>query len=350
MHTKNKSISIRCGMRKVLVMLDSILNEKAIPDRRISFVEPLKAHCREYVSAADIFGKCLFQRRSEENTIKFSIYCANHFFCAMEKQGVRRISEISAKHIAGYLLSERDTFENSTKRAMSYRLRQLFKCLHAKNLTAEDMSVYVSTDYVIRKKPVTVLPDQMHKALAERSGNFESVRSARDYAICMLALRLMLRKSDIFKLKVSDVDWKHKKISIVQKKNKIPLALPLTDDAGNALAIYMLDFRPKSEHQEIFLSVPLPHKPLKYASECLSRALADIGYDKGAKGYGLHLLRRTGASSLLRAGIPLDMISSMLGDQCVASAEPYLSADEKRMLQCCGDFGIPGFSEVAKWL
>ena len=55
------------------------------------------------------------------------------------------------------------------------------------------------------------------------------------------------------------------------------------------------------------------------------------------------VLRRTGASNLLRAGVSTDKISIMLGHQNISTVDPYLSMDEKRMLLCCGDFKIPGF-------
>jgi site-specific recombinase XerD len=144
----------------------------------------------------------------------------------MEKCSIKSVAEITREHLADYLLCREQDFENSTKRAMAYRLKQLLKYLYAEKLSSEDLSLYVFTNFAIRKKVVTVLPEDAQKALTEWNGNFSSVRQARDYAICMLALRLMLRKSDIFKLKLSDIDWNNKKITIVQKKNKLPLTLP----------------------------------------------------------------------------------------------------------------------------
>ena len=53
----------------------------------------------------------------------------------------------------------------------------------------------VSTDYAIKKELVTILPDDAQKALLGWKGGFSSVRQARDYAICMLAFRLMLNEN-----------------------------------------------------------------------------------------------------------------------------------------------------------
>lgn len=210
--------------------------------------------------------------------------------------------------------------ENSTIRAMAYRLKQLLKYLYIQKLSSEDFSFYVIINFAIRKKVVTVLPEDAQKALTEWNGSFSSVRQARDYAICMLALRLMLRKSDIFKLKLSDIDWDNKKITIVQKKNKLPLTLtlPLTDDVGNALAVYILDFKPESEYEEVFLGVSFPIKPIISLNDYLYMILRQCGYTKKLEKYGMHLLRRTGASNLLKAGTSIDKISIMLGHQNVS--------------------------------
>jgi hypothetical protein len=81
----------------------------------------------------------------------------------------------------------------------SYRLKQLFKFLYTEKLSSEDFSLYIFTNFVIRKKVVTVLPNDAQEALTKWNSNSSSTKQARDYAICMLALRLMLRKSDVFK-------------------------------------------------------------------------------------------------------------------------------------------------------
>lgn len=347
-YTEKRVISIQCCMRRVIVMLDYIIKDKPIPQGNYSFVSPLKVYNREFTETVDIFFKHLQRRGLEKNTIKFSIYCANHFFSHMEKCSIKSVAEITRKHLSDYLMCREQILENSTIRAMAYRLKQLLKYLYIQKLSSEDLSLYVITNFAIRKKVVTVLPEEAQKALTEWNGSFSSVRQARDYAICMLALRLMLRKSDIFKLKLSDIDWDNKKITIIQKKNKLSLTLPLTDDVGNALAVYILDFRPESEYEEVFLGVSFPIKPIISLNDCLYMILRQCGYTKKLEKYGMHLLRRTGASNLLKAGASIDKISIMLGHQNVSTVDPYLSIDEKRMLLCCGKFNMVGFPEVLK--
>jgi len=348
-HTEDRSNSIQCCMRKVLVMLDCIIRDLPFPQGNLFTVVPLKVSSPEFAEMVGTFTKTLIGRSLAEKTVRFSIYCATHFFSYMEKKNINSVADITGKHVIDYLLFNGQNLETSTKRAMAYRLKQLLKCLYEEGLSGENLSLSVFTDYAVRKKLVTVLPDDAQKALTEWKGVFSSTRQARDYAICMLALRLMLRKSDILKLKLTDIDWVAKKISIIQKKTRIPLTLPLTDDVGNALAVYILDFRPELGYDEVFLRVAFPIRPMSNITDCLHPVLRQVGYKKELAGYGLHLLRRTGASNLLRMGTPVDMISTMLGHQNVSTVDLYLSTDEKRMLLCCGDFKVPGFlMEVPK--
>lgn len=347
-YTENRVSSIQCCMRKVLAMLDCIINGKSILQGKYTFVSPLKVFNQEFTETVDSFFKHLQRRCLEKTTIRFSIHCANHFFSHMEKSSIKSVTEITGKHVVDYFTYGMQGLKNSTGRAMSYRLRQLLKYLYIEKLSSGDLSLYVSTNFAIRKKVVTILPDDAQKALTEWNGNLSSIRHARDYAICMLALRLMLRKSDIFRLKLSDIDWSNRKISIIQKKNKQPLTLPLTDDVGNALAIYILDFRPESEYEEVFLTVSFPVRPIISLDDCLRMVLQQCGYTKKLEKYNMHLLRRTGASNLLKAGMSMDIISIMLGHKNVSTVDPYLSMDEKRMLLCCGNFNMVGFPEVLK--
>jgi hypothetical protein len=226
-HTADKTNTIQCCMRKSLVMLDCVINGKPITTKNISSVQPLKLSIRDYSESVLSYNGHLRKRGLEENTVCFSVYCANHFFSHIEKLGGKPIAEITEKDISGYFAYGMNGLANSTKRAMAYRLRQLFRYLHAERLSTKDLSISVPTDFVIRKKVVTVLPDDAQQAMAGWMGHPSSVRQARDYAIYMLALRLMLRKSDILRLKLSDIDWDRRKITIVQKKNKQPLILPL---------------------------------------------------------------------------------------------------------------------------
>ena len=49
---------------------------------------------------------------------------------------------------------------------------------------------------------------------------------------------------------------------------------------------------------------------------------------------GLHILRRTGASRMLRSGVPLNTISTILGHVSESAVQHYLTTDEENMRKC----------------
>ena len=91
------------------------------------------------------------------------------------------------------------------------------------------------------------------------------VKGKRDYAIMLLGTVLGLRACDIVTLKLTDIDWLHGEIRIMQSKTSNPVILPLTQDVGEALKDYILNARPDTADSEIFLRINAPHTRLAAA-------------------------------------------------------------------------------------
>lgn len=159
--------------------------------------------------------------------------------------------------------------------------------------------------------------------------------SARDAAITLLALTTGLRACDIVALRLGDVDWRGQTIGVVQQKTNNPLTLPLAPLVATKLAVYVLDERPESTDDHVFLRSKAPHTKLadhasiyKVTSDSFRKAgVADVKA-------GGRLLRHSAASRLLRAGVGLPTISAVLGHASPESTNTYLSVDEERLLEC----------------
>lgn len=164
---------------------------------------------------------------------------------------------------------------------------------------------------------------------------------ARDAAITLLALTTGLRACDIVNLRLGDVDWRARTASIVQQKTNNPLTVPLTDLLVGRLADYVLDQRPDSDDDHVFLRAKAPHTGLAdHAS--VHRVIADVFGKAGVTDVkvGTRVLRHNAASRLLRAAVPLPTISAVLGHARPDSTNLYLSADRDRLLECVLD--VPG--------
>jgi len=149
----------------------------------------------------------------------------------------------------------------------------------------------------------------------------------RDYAILLLAARLGMRVSDIRNLRFENLLWEQERIEINQIKSSEPLALPLTEEIGNALIDYLRYGRPVSPLREIFLRANAPFIPFGYNNNLhyiITRYRRRAAINLPAQNRkGMHSLRHAMASRLLEAGVSLETISGLLGHLSMDTTRIY---------------------------
>ena len=155
--------------------------------------------------------------------------------------------------------------------------------------------------------------------------------SRRNVAICMLSFETGLRSVDICNLRLSDVDWKHNVIHIVQSKTQKQLNLPLRSSYGNAMVKYLLEERPACDKDYFFLSVNAPYVKLKSTWHIVKAIVSTAGVETEGRLTGTRMFRHNVASSMLKKGVPLPVIAEELGHQSQDSTMVYLSTDHETM-------------------
>lgn len=166
----------------------------------------------------------------------------------------------------------------------------------------------------------------------------------RDYAILLLGLETGLRGIDIRSLRLSDVDWRQGKIRIRQQKTSEPLILPIGGEVMNALADYILTARPETDYEEVFLTVKGSAKPLsrrKYSFTGMIAKYSALANVEHIPQRGFHSIRRTFATELSLADVPLETISQLLGHRRISEDKPYLSYNRDQIAFCA-----MGFDEI----
>lgn len=168
----------------------------------------------------------------------------------------------------------------------------------------------------------------------------QNPKGKRDYAIFLLVARLGLRVGDIRALKLSNINWNRKVISILMQKTKQPLELPLLDDVGWAIIDYLKAGRPQTTSDSVFIRHKAPYDGFadhnclhKMVVRHMLRARIEMKDQK----HGLHSLRSTLALTLLENGTPLPVISEALGHQSVQTTSIYLKIDMKGLRNCVID-------------
>ena len=165
----------------------------------------------------------------------------------------------------------------------------------------------------------------------------DTTLSLRNKAITLLAMNTGLRAVDICALKIKDIDWEHDAIHVVQQKTGKPHDIPLTEAIGNALVDYLLNERPASESEYVFLRAVAPYSPLMSHAgirNILFKVVNDSDIECKGRIYGTRITRHSAASRMLRNGVPLAVISEALGHSNSNSAMIYITTDDVKLAEC----------------
>jgi integrase/recombinase XerD len=85
-----------------------------------------------------------------------------------------------------------------------------------------------------------------------------SALGRRDYAVLITLIQLGLRRSEVARLELDDIDWRAGEL-VVRGKGARRDRLPLPVEAGEAIAAYLQRGRPKAERREVFLRARAPY-------------------------------------------------------------------------------------------
>ncbi len=216
-----------------------------------------------------------------------------------------------------------------------YAIRLFLGYLYESGVTSADLSNALPKSFAVKKTFHEPFSAEELKLLLSAPDRNTSIGS-RDYALMLLASKTGLRACDIVNLKREDISWHSKQINIVQQKTGVAVSLPLPVEAGNAIAEYILKYRPESSVPHIFLCKSRTVRSLcsKSASAVVTKYMKIIGIHDPSKHRGFHSLRRSFGTALLDNEIPMELIQQLLGQTQMNSMKPYLSVNEKGLKQC----------------
>lgn len=289
----------------------------------------------------DDYLRELEREEKAKATIDFSRRACTKFIIHLERQGCLYPTGLSRELVLSYQNENGGHSSLNGKRAYLYRIRMFIRYLQRKGMVEPTLEFAINTRYRIHRKVVTTLSEAQRLQIHEHKKTSDPCAS-RSYAMAILALYLGLRSSDIIHLKFGQISWTQNTITVIQQKTKATQVLPLTAVVGNAVADYVLNHRPESRSPYVFVSHRPPFGPLTKAA-CYCGSIALLG-DSSPKGTpkGLHVMRRTFATGLLRSRVKHELVSSILGHSSPESISPYLSLDEERMARCALDLSLVG--------
>ena len=146
-------------------------------------------------------------------------------------------------------------------------------------------------------------------------------RSQELYEICLLSLHCGLRAGEIFSLKWGDVDLTHGLLYVLDPKNRVNRAVPMTEEVKK-----LFEAKTPGDPQELVFPSRKGDER-KRISRTFQRVLEELGWNKGVEDprnrVTFHTLRHTFCALHVMAGTSLSVLAELLGHRTLEMVKRY---------------------------
>ncbi len=261
-----------------------------------------------------------YRRNLRVKTIKSSLFTIVSFLLLVKQDGKNSLEEVTRGHLGTYIEHEQDRgLKPSTVR---HRL-DLLKAFVRYQIGKEVMPAEI-----LSKRMIIKVPDSLPKAMEieDEAKLLSVINNVRNRAMILLLLRTGMRIGELLNTQVRDIHLIEKKIDIWEaQKTRTGRVVYFSEDAARALKAWLQ----KRDSKRMFTFYAGKRGTLTYAGArimfCKYLEKANISN----KGYTLHCLRHTNASSLLNAGISLECLRELLGHTSVEVTRRYARLTNK---------------------
>ena len=148
----------------------------------------------------------------------------------------------------------------------------------------------------------------------------------RDRALLLLLATTGLRNKELRSLELQDIHWRAAEVLVRRTKTGRDRLVPLLQEAGEALADYVLHARPKIDSQRVFLSYTPPVGPFKSSSPIsrIVRSRLERAGIKLSRVAGAHLVRHSLATQLVKQRRPINEVADLLGHRSIDTTAIYV--------------------------
>lgn len=257
------------------------------------------------------------------------------FLTFLSSNGFSSLDEVTADTIRLYLDNEY-TMHSGSMDSVVYSLRKFFKFLEKDGQDIHRIWLFLAFPATIKRAKPAFSQDEVSMIL--EAVDTSVAPGKRDLAILAIDATTGLRAIDIINLKLSDIRWKDCELRISQHKTGNPLTLPLKKSVMDILADYILNERPASDSQNIFLTVRAPHNPFCSSSSLMgiiNKHIRAAGIERTPDdGRTFHGLRRSLGTGIVRGGGSTTMAAQVLGHKGIAPTKQYIDIDMDGLRKC----------------
>lgn len=246
---------------------------------------------------APSFKRALLAANKAPRTIESYLEAVYLFDAFLVAQGMpTKVSALSREHIEAFIADTLERFKPATA-AKKYRsLQQFFKWLVEEGeLTATPMRNMRPPH--VPEQPVPILSEKDLKAII-KSCEGRTFEDRRDMAIIRLFLDSGMRRAELAKLKVGDVDFDHN-VAVIMGKGRRPRAAPFGRKTALAIDRYLRERarHPNADLEDLWLGQRGP-----ITNSGLRDIVQKRGESAGVRGLHPHQFRHQFAHEWLSEG------------------------------------------------
>jgi integrase/recombinase XerD len=183
--------------------------------------------------------------------------------------------------------------------------------------------------------PLVRAPETLPRPLDDQEvGLFvDSLRSHRDKAMVLIMLLAGLRKSEVVKLTLRDVDFGQHTLFVREGKGGYERVAAISNLALKELLEYLDKERPSSSSETVFLALKGPHRgqPLRIAA--LDTIIKYHRRQAKTPGVQCHRMRHTCFTRLRQGGMSLEALQAQAGHKSIISTRVYLHLCPRELQQ-----------------
>ena len=213
-----------------------------------------------------------------------------------------------------------------TRTSTTSCVRAFLRFLHWSDLNGRDLARFVPRTpcYRLAHLPPRLAWEDVRRAIDATGGT--TAVDVRNRAILLLVATTGLRNKEIRSLELRDIHWREAAVVVRQTKTKRDRVVPLLQEAGAALADYVLHARPRNGSPRVFLQHVPPIRPIDGSiviSRIVRSALKRGGLDL-PRVAGAHLVRHSLATQLVRQRRPINEVADLLGHRSIDTTAIYV--------------------------
>ncbi|MBV8734687.1 MAG: tyrosine-type recombinase/integrase [Solirubrobacterales bacterium] len=316
-----RSLRLAGGLVPVLTYLRGLGVVPVADEPARSSVELLLERYREYM---------LIERGVTAGTVRGYIDCVRPFVSSRASgDGELGFRALTPQDVLGFVLADCQRRPRRSARLMVTALRSLLVFLHGEGLIDRPLAQVVPSVAFWRLQglPHGLDSDQVGALLDGCDTGTANGRG--DLAILLLLVRLGMRRGEVARLRLEDIDWRVGELLVRGKGSRVE-RLPLPSDVGEALAAYLRDGRPAGANtRAVFMRVRAPRAAVTPPG--ITQVVVSAGKRAGLGEVTAHRLRHTAASELLRHGAPLVEIGQLLRHRTELTTTIYAKVNRDRL-------------------